>query len=216
MTAGASVAPSPSSADPAGRTVFINCPYDDRYKPVFDALVFAIHDCGFVARFGGAQVGGAVRLTKIVEQIDACALSIHDISRVELAGASKKLPRFNMPFEAGLAYARRARDPLSHDLLLIDTRAHRYHQSLSDASGLDIQAYSARQPISVIACVRSFLDGRAPDVPGEDYISGRFLAFRDGLRRLAESHRVTAAELKQWRYARKLQSLMVEWMRVNL
>ena len=30
--------------------VFINCPFDDQYKPLFNAIVFAIHDCGFVAR----------------------------------------------------------------------------------------------------------------------------------------------------------------------
>jgi hypothetical protein len=30
--------------------VFINCPFDADYKPIFDALVFVIHDAGFVAR----------------------------------------------------------------------------------------------------------------------------------------------------------------------
>ena len=30
--------------------VFINCPFDSAYKPLFDAIVFAVHDCGFVAR----------------------------------------------------------------------------------------------------------------------------------------------------------------------
>jgi hypothetical protein len=30
--------------------VFINCPFDKQYKPVFSAIVFAIHDAGFIAR----------------------------------------------------------------------------------------------------------------------------------------------------------------------
>ncbi len=30
--------------------VFINCPFDSDYKHLFDAMVFAIHDCGFIAR----------------------------------------------------------------------------------------------------------------------------------------------------------------------
>lgn len=30
--------------------VFINCPFDNAYKPIFDAIVFAIYDLGFVAR----------------------------------------------------------------------------------------------------------------------------------------------------------------------
>jgi len=30
--------------------VFINCPFDDAYRPIFEALVFAVHDCGYIAR----------------------------------------------------------------------------------------------------------------------------------------------------------------------
>ncbi len=28
-------------------SVFINCPFDQKYQPIFDAIVFAICDCGF-------------------------------------------------------------------------------------------------------------------------------------------------------------------------
>lgn len=34
----------------AAENVFINCPFDDEYQPLFRALVFAVQDCGFVAR----------------------------------------------------------------------------------------------------------------------------------------------------------------------
>ena len=30
--------------------VFLNCPFDAAYKQLFDALVFAVHDCGFIPR----------------------------------------------------------------------------------------------------------------------------------------------------------------------
>jgi hypothetical protein len=30
--------------------VFINCPFDDDYAPLFDALVFTVIRCGFNAR----------------------------------------------------------------------------------------------------------------------------------------------------------------------
>jgi hypothetical protein len=30
--------------------VFLNVPFDSRYQQLFAALVFAVHDCGFVAR----------------------------------------------------------------------------------------------------------------------------------------------------------------------
>lgn len=31
-------------------SVFINCPFDSDYKPLLDAIVFAVFDCGFIAR----------------------------------------------------------------------------------------------------------------------------------------------------------------------
>jgi hypothetical protein len=34
----------------ASDSVFINVPFDRRYKKLFDALVFAVHHCGLVAR----------------------------------------------------------------------------------------------------------------------------------------------------------------------
>ena len=46
--------------------VFINCPFDLAYKPLLDAIVFAVHDCGFVARCA-LEEGDAsqVRIDKI-------------------------------------------------------------------------------------------------------------------------------------------------------
>lgn len=119
-----------------------------------------------------------------------------------------------MPFEAGLAYGRHRQDPEAHDLLLIDTHPHRHHHSISDASGLDIQAYQGRAT-SVIGCVRRFLDSRADDVPGQDCITRRYDRFRRNLRRAAGPHGVTVAEINQWAYARKLHVMMVEWIRDN-
>ncbi len=28
--------------------VFLNCPFDSAYKQLFDAMVFAVYDCGFI------------------------------------------------------------------------------------------------------------------------------------------------------------------------
>lgn len=67
--------------------VFINCPFDVAYKPLFDAMVFTVHDCGFIAR--GALI------------IADCRYGIHDISRTEL-DENSGFPRFNMPLEFGV------------------------------------------------------------------------------------------------------------------
>lgn len=82
--------------------VFINCPLDGEYRPMFEALVFAVHDCGFVARCAlEIEDASQVRIDKIQNIIASCGLGIHDISRTEL-DSTWKLPRFNMPLELGL------------------------------------------------------------------------------------------------------------------
>lgn len=82
--------------------VFINCPFDEEYRPLFHALVFAIYACGMVPRSALESDNGAeVRIEKIIRIIGECRHSVHDISRVEL-DADSGLPRMNMPFEPGL------------------------------------------------------------------------------------------------------------------
>lgn len=82
--------------------VFINCPFDNDYQPLFDAMVFTILRCGFVPRCALELVDAAgTRIDKIVNIIRECPLGVHDISRTELDSGSH-LPRFNMPFELGL------------------------------------------------------------------------------------------------------------------
>ncbi len=46
--------------------VFINCPFDVAYKPLFDAMVFTVHDCGFIARYAlEKEDASQVRIDKI-------------------------------------------------------------------------------------------------------------------------------------------------------
>lgn len=81
--------------------VFINCPFDPNYKLLFDAIVFAVYDCGFIGRCALEEDDGSqIRVQKIFEIISKCRLGIHDLSRVEI-DRSTKLPRFNMPLELG-------------------------------------------------------------------------------------------------------------------
>src|SRR5262245_19554392 len=84
------------------KNVFINCPFDDLYNPLFQAIVFAVHDVGFRPRCAlEASNAGQFRLSKIIDIISECKYSIHDLSRTEL-DSTTKLPRFNMPLELGL------------------------------------------------------------------------------------------------------------------
>src|SRR5262245_21173689 len=82
--------------------VFINCAFDGPYKALFEAIVFAVFDCGFRARCSlEIEDSGQIRMEKILNIIAECKLGISDLSRTELDEAHK-LPRFNMPLELGL------------------------------------------------------------------------------------------------------------------
>ncbi len=84
-----------------GRDVFINCPFDQQYRPLLHALLFVVHDCGFHARAAlEVEDSGEVRVQKILRIIGESPYGIHDISRVES-------PRFNMPLELGLFSVRK-------------------------------------------------------------------------------------------------------------
>jgi hypothetical protein len=82
--------------------VFLNVPFDIKYKKLLAALVFAVHECGLVARCAMERDdGGEVRLSKIFDIIRECRFGIHDLSRTTL-DTTNRLPRFNMPLELGV------------------------------------------------------------------------------------------------------------------
>lgn len=93
---------SPSANEHYNDNVFLNCPIDSVYKELFDAMVFAVHDCGFIASCVLEEADASqVRIDKIYDIIAECRYGIHDISRTELDEVSG-FPRFNMPLELGV------------------------------------------------------------------------------------------------------------------
>jgi hypothetical protein len=86
------------------------------------------------------------RLDRIFELMRSCGISFHDLSRVELDRSRPLTPRFNMPFELGLAVAwQRIGDP-SHRWYVFEAKTHRVQKSLSDLNGTEtyIHNYTAR------------------------------------------------------------------------
>ena len=67
------------------RNVFINCPFDDGYKKLFQATVFTVLYCGREPR-SALEIynSGQVRIEKIFRLIETCRFGIHDIYRTEL------------------------------------------------------------------------------------------------------------------------------------
>lgn len=139
--------------------VFINCPFDDDYKPIFAALVFAVFACEFRPRSAlELEDGSQARIDKLYDIVASCRFGVHDLSRTEL-DPKNKLPRFNMPLELGIFLgAKRFGDDSQHQkrCLILDVERYRYQKFISDLSGMDVQAHE-RDVEKAIACVRNWL-----------------------------------------------------------
>jgi hypothetical protein len=76
-------------------------------------------------------------LDGILALISSCRYSIHDLSRVELDRTAPRTPRFNMPFELGLAVCWAGVHPARHEWFLFEAIPWRAAKSLSDLNGTD-------------------------------------------------------------------------------
>lgn len=173
--------------------VFINCPFDPAYLPLFESLVFTVYACGFLPRCAREESdSGEARVEKIARLIASSRYGIHDISRVQLDDTSA-LPRFNMPFELGLDLGCKrfgADRHRSKRLLVLDALPYRYQICLSDIAGQDILAH-ANNPEALLTHVREWLRiaSRRTTVPGNGWIRRQYLAFAEALPRMCdESH----------------------------
>jgi hypothetical protein len=197
--------------------VFINCPFDNQYKPIFNAIVFTIHDAGFVARCSLEVIdSGQTRLKKILSIIAECKYGIHDISRTEI-GSKVKLPRFNMPFECGLfwgCFEYGEKKHKSKRILVLDSEEYRYRASLSDIAGQDIQIHNNNARIAVDK-VRSWLNagsGRTT-IPGGKAIWDHYVLFQNELTPMLKRAGITRAELETPAYYPDYVTFVVEWLR---
>lgn len=195
------------------RSVFINCPFDRGYKPLLDAILFTVHDCGFQARIALEDVGGRARMERIVELIAQSQYAICDLSRVDA-------PRLNMAFETGLVLGARYFGGETHrtkDLLILDRVERRYKKTLSDLGGVDGAAHGNRPP-RAIGQVRHFLARKCGDrdIPGEAFIVRRFRRFQRALKGAtrAPNAKFSARELDKLEYVPELINLMVQWQRL--
>lgn len=126
------------------RSVFINCPFDEEYADLLFALVFTLHRGGFKPccskEFGSS--GTPTRLSQICDLVRDCPYHIHDLSRVQSTWSDQfqcYIPRFNMPFELGLALGNTefSKNPDTKRILILESKAYRFDQSLSDLKGYD-------------------------------------------------------------------------------
>jgi hypothetical protein len=193
--------PSRSPAVGYDTNVFINCPFDSEYQPVFLAIVFAVIDCGFTARCAlETEDTGATRIEKIYSLIGQCRLGVHDISRVE-RDALNDLPRFNMPFELGLFLGARRFGTRSQSrklCLVLEAEKYRYQKFLSDIAGQDIRQHG-NEPARAVGAVRDWLATSRPKaakpLPGGAAIMKHYAEFEASLPEMLRKAELDSGEV---------------------
>ena len=194
--------------------VFVNCPFDDDYLPLIHAMLFAIHDCGFIARTALEDSGAAEqRIEKICRLIRESRFSIHDISRIELSNSL--YPRFNMPFEAGLAYgAIQFGHVKERDMLVLESVSFQGQITLSDLAGTDPKVHN-NDPTQMIAAVRAFLAIKKKSgdrTRGATAITERYATFNSQLPVIAHALEISTAEILSLEYLNDWLVLMSVWV----
>ncbi len=134
----------PSSTTPGLLSAFLNVPYDQAFQTLYLAYIAGITAFGLVPRATLEISGGARRLDRIFDLIRTCRYSFHDLSCVELDVRRPATPRFNMPFELGLAVAWEKLNPGQHIWFVLEAQTRRLQKSLSDLGGTDVYVHGGK------------------------------------------------------------------------
>lgn len=195
------------------KSIFVNCPFDDRYQPLFRALVFTVFHCDYVACCA-LEIDDAseVRIDKICGLIGRARFGIHDLSRTEL-DTQTGLPRFNMPLELGIFLgAKRFGDKRQQTkpCLVLDTERYRYQAFISDIAGQDVYAHH-NDPQRVIRLVRDWLStsSKRKTIPGGAEIARRYKDFLRDLPEFCQDLKIQPDEMTFTDYT----NIVSEWLR---
>lgn len=193
------------------RNVFINCPFDDDYKEIFNAILFVTHRCGFILRCSKEyEDSSGIRIKNIIELIKQSKYSIHDLSRVTL-DETAKLPRFNMPLELGIcmgALEFGTKKQKDNKYLVIESDRFRFKQFISDISGQDIRDHNDKTD-DAIRVVRNWLSHKTTEsIPSASIIISEFERFNADLPELCEENQWTPEELTFGEYS----TLVTSWL----
>lgn len=131
------------TASPRETSCFINVPYDRQYEALYLAFIAGLCGFGLVPR-ATLEIPGYWRLDRIFGLIRNCRYSFHDLSRVELDHKRPPTPRFNMPFELGLAAAFAKTTGQEPKWFVFESVKRRLSKSLSDLNGVDPHIHHGR------------------------------------------------------------------------
>ena len=177
-----------SAADDFDRSAFVNCPFDEDYDHILQAVLFCLVRFGLRPRIATERSdAGQPRVAKILDLIRSSRYSVHDLSRCQ-AQEKGEFYRLNMPFELGLDFGCRHYGGgrlATKVILVLEERRYRYQVAISDLAGSDIEAHHGDYQLAVRR-VRNWLAG----MPGFELIgAARVLADYE--------------EFQEWHYTRQ-------------
>jgi hypothetical protein len=201
------------------RSVFVNCPFDAKYEPILQAILFCITYLGLTPRLATERMDSAEnRLDKIREMIEASAYSIHDLSRAQ-AKRRGEFFRLNMPFELGIDYACRRYFGEGRDakkILILEKKRYRHQASLSDMAGCDLQIHGGKYEIAVRR-VRNWLVNEAPTstADGPSLILRKYIDFQGWFLERQTSRGLSDDDIRDY-HTKELLDGMAEWLALGL
>lgn len=207
-----------SDGPPFERCVFINCPFDEDYDPILQAILFCIVYLGFVPRLARESSDSAeVRLEKIRRLIENSKFSIHDLSRAQATKKGQYF-RLNMPFELGIDFGCRAyfgKGRAEKRFLVLEERAYRYQAALSDIAGCDIEFHGADFQ-KAVRKVRNWLVSEAGIVAhGAQRILNRYVDFQGWYYERQLAAGFSDEDIKDYP-TNELMKAMIQWVKEGM
>jgi len=154
------------------KNVFLNCPFDEEYRQLLEALIFVVRFLGYKPRIALERADSSdSRIHKIVTLIKESKFGIHDLSRIVATEEGQPF-RMNMPFELGIDYGAKVLADsgffAAKKLLVLEEKRYRFQKALSDMAGSDIKSHD-NDPYKLIKVVRGWFlisDGNRSPAPG--------------------------------------------------
>lgn len=137
--------------------VFINCPFDDKYRILLRPLLFSLLYFNLNPNLSETASSSDIRIKNIMRLIKTSKYSIHDISRKK-ALKRGDVARFNMSYEMGLDIGCQEFGSgilKEKKCLIFDSNSHDYDISISDISAQDIKEHND-DPETLIVKVREW------------------------------------------------------------
>lgn len=119
--------------------IFINCPFDNKYKPMLRAMLFVARFYGLDVKIASSDTDSkSNRLQRIMDLMKESKYSVHDLSKL-MAEKRKEYYRMNMPFELGLDYGLGGDEKV---FLIFENEAYKLKIALSDINGWDVRPHN--------------------------------------------------------------------------